>query len=366
MEGIDDKMIVSIVSLFGEFNYGNRLQNFAVQEVLRSMGCQTQAIFIESSKFNVKGFLKSVCLNTPLYLLLNLSNKKMVSFKRLQAFRKFNRNFITLKKYTSVEEIEDADFFVVGSDQVWNPKRYNEIKKELFFLTFTVPTKRICFSPSFGLSTIPDQWKTYFKEKLSEFTKLSVREKRGAQIIKELTGRDAEVLIDPTLMIDEDVWLKIAKKPQRVDTNVNYVFNYFLGDMPEKALFKGEEIAKNLKGLVYNIMDKNNPELYISGPSEFLFLIKHAAVVQTDSFHACVFSFLFGKPFLLYAREGEDADMFSRMETLFSTFDLKRKFVDSGLPNDIFECDYSYGYQKLKVEREKVIAFLKDSMHIKD
>ena len=167
-------------------------------------------------------------------------------------------------------------------------------------------------------------------------------------------------------MIDEDVWLKIAKKPQRVDTNVNYVFNYFLGDMPEKALFKGEEIAKNLKGLVYNIMDKNNPELYISGPSEFLFLIKHAAVVQTDSFHACVFSFLFGKPFLLYAREGEDADMFSRMETLFSTFDLKRKFVDSGLPNDIFECDYSYGYQKLKVEREKVIAFLKDSMHIKD
>ena len=136
--------------------------------------------------------------------------------------------------------------------------------------------------------------------------------------------------------------------------------------MPARAKLDGEKIAEELKGNVYNIMDHNVPELYISGPSEFLYLIEHAAVVQTDSFHACIFSFLFGKPFLLYAREGKDTDMFSRMETLFSTFGLKRKFVGSGEKNDVYECDYTYGYEKLNAERDKVIKFLKQSMNIID
>lgn len=358
-------MKVSIVSLFGEFNYGNRLQNYAVQEVLRNMGFQTQSIYIQSLKLKVIDMLKRLCFNTPLNYLFNNSNR-LLRFKRQQTFRKFNMKYITLKAYSSVKEIEDVDFFVVGSDQVWNLKYDTEAKKRLFFLSFTKPEKRVCFSPSIGLSEIPAQWKDFFQEKLKDFPNLSVREKRGAEIIKEITGRDAEVLIDPTLMLDKNEWLKIAKKPNNIDTDVEYVMNYFLGDMPKQAMSNGERIVNDLNGRIYNMTDLNVPELYVSGPSEFLYLIEHAAVVQTDSFHACVFSFLFGKPFLLYAREGADTDMFSRMETLFSTFGLKRKFVGSGLPNDIFECDYTYGFQKLKREREKVITFLKQSMNIVD
>lgn len=361
------KMKVSIVSLFGEFNFGNRLQNYAAQEVLRSMGLQTQSIYIQSFKEKTKNILKLVCFNTPLRLFFYSSNR-FLHFKRQQVFKKFNQEHITLKSYSSISKIDDADFFVVGSDQVWNPTHYNNVnvKKQFYFLAFTKPSKRVCFSPSIGLSEIPTQWKKFYKEKLMEFPSISVREKRGAQIIKELTGRDAEVLIDPTLMIDKECWLKIAKKPNNVDLDNKYVFNYFLGDIPNKAKLDGEKIAKDLKGYVYDIMDPINPNLYISGPSEFLYLIEHASVVQTDSFHACVFSFLFGKPFLLYAREGADVDMFSRMETLFSTFGLKRKFVDSGLKNDIYECDYTYGYNKLILEREKVIKFLKQSMNLMD
>ena len=358
-------MKVSIVSLFGEINYGNRLQNYAAQEVLRSMGLQTQSIYIRSFKSKIKNLLKQFFFKPPLCLLFNNSNKYL-RFKRQQVFKNFNSAFITLKEFSAIKEIEDTDFFIVGSDQVWNLKYDTENKKQLFFLSFTKPEKRVCFSPSIGLSEIPHQWKEFYTEKLNGFPKLSVREKRGAQIIKELTGRDAEVLIDPTLMLNKEQWLKIAKRPKNVDFNTKYVLNYFLGDMPDKANLDGKRIAEELKGQIFNIMDPNVHNLYISGPSEFLYLIEHATVIQTDSFHACVFSFLFGKPFLLYAREGKDTDMFSRMETLFSTFGLKRKFVDSGLKNDVYECDYTYGYSKLKLEREKVIKFLKQSMNLMD
>lgn len=358
-------MKVSIVSLFGEFNYGNRLQNYAAQEVLRSIGLQTQSIYIRTFKKKTIDLLKQICFDTPLHLFFK-NSKKIIRYKRQQVFREFNIKFITLKAFSSVKEIEDTDYFIVGSDQVWNLKYDTENKKKLFFLSFTKPEKRVCFSPSFGLSDIPPKWRDFFKEALNGFPRLSVREKRGADIIKELTGRYAEVLIDPTLMLDKEQWLKIAKKPKNVDFNTKYVFNYFLGDMPARAKLDGEKIAEELKGNVYNIMDRDVPELYISGPSEFLYLIEHAAVVQTDSFHACIFSFLFGKPFLLYAREGKDTDMFSRMETLFSTFGLKRKFVGSGEKNDVYECDYTYGYEKLNAERDKVIKFLKQSMNIID
>lgn len=359
-------MKVGIVSLFGNFNYGNRLQSYAAQIVLRKMGFQTNVIYLESYKERIRDILKEPFLIIPAGLFSERFKMKRMFWLRQKIFNNFNRTYIDTKRYISIKDIEDADFFVVGSDQVWNPKRYNDVKKQLFFLTFTNSSKRTCFSPSFGLSDIPPQWRDFFKEALNGFPKLSVREKRGAEIIKELTGRDATVLIDPTLMLDKEQWLKIAKKPKNVDFDTKYVFNYFLGDMPAKAKLDGEKIAEELKGRIYNIMDFDSPELYISGPSEFLYFIEHATLVQTDSFHACVFSFLFGKPFLLYAREGKDADMFSRMETLFSTFGLKRKFVDSGLKNEIYECDYAYGYEKLKVERKKVITFLKQSMHMVD
>lgn len=359
-------MKVSIVSLFGYFNYGNRLQNYAVQEVLHSLGCKTQVIYVQTFRESIKNLIKSIIYYFGVYRWIKNADAKEIKLKKEKKFRLFNKKFINIKLYSSVSDIEDVDFFILGSDQVWNPKRYNEIKKQLFFLTFAEPSKRICFSPSFGLSAIPLPWKNYFKEKLMEFPRLSVREKRGAQIIKELTGRDAEVLIDPTLMLDKEQWLKIAKRPKNVNFDSKYVFNYFLGDMPDKAKLDGKRMCEELKGNIYNIMDPNTPDLYISDPAEFLYLIEHAAIVQTDSFHACVFSFLFGKPFLLYAREGKDTDMFSRMETLFSTFGLKRKFVDSGLKNEIYECDYTYGYEKLNAEREKVIIFLKQSMGIID
>ena len=357
-------MKAGIVSLYGKFNYGNRLQSYAAQQVLRGLGFDTEVIYIQPNKEKIHGILMDAYFSKYVQLILRSSVKLKNKYKRLKNFETFNSQFIHAKGYMSIDKINDADFFVLGSDQVWNPKRYDDIKKNLFFLTFTEDRKKICFAPSFGVSKLPDEWKPYFKKELETFPMLSVREKAGRDIIKELTGREAEVLIDPTLMIDSDEWLKIINKPADVDFKKDYVLNYFIGGQTEKAKEKGKFFSDNYHLQNYNLFDAQATGLFTSGPSEFLYLIKNAKIIQTDSFHACVFSFLFGKPFLLYAREGSDTDMLSRLETLFSMFDLKRKYVDSGLPNDDFECDYRVGYERLEKERNRVICFLKKSMNL--
>lgn len=356
-------MIVNIVSLYGYFNYGNRLQSYAVQHVLQGMGCDTKVIYIQPWHRKLKSIIFQKVMSISLMnKLLQYPNGKL-KVERTKAFLRYNQNIVT-KRYSSVSMVQDADFFVLGSDQVWNPKRYDDIKKQLFFLTFTRPEKKICFSPSFGVNEIPEDWKDYYSKHLKTFPSLSVREHAGAAIIKELIGRDAEVLIDPTLMLDRTEWLKTAKKPKQVDTDHQYVLTYFLGDKQQRCLKDAEKYAAQINGNLYHLNDLSMPDLYKTGPSEFLYLFDNASLILTDSFHACIFSFLFQKPFLLYLREGEDNDMFSRMDTLLTTLDLKRKYIDSGLENDVFEHNYQVGYANLYKEREKVISFLRSSMSV--
>ena len=352
-------MKVDIVSLFGTFNYGNRLQNYAVQKTLEGMGCEATVIYVQSPKTTFREFAKKVYFSSSvLRLLYKVPDHIVLKYKRQQNFEKFNAEYIKTKRYPSVKQIKDSDYFVLGSDQVWNPKRYDSVKKELFFLTFTKPKKKVCFSPSFGINDIPEKWRVYFSEQLKTFPELSVRERQGAKIIKDLTGRDAEVLIDPTLMLDGDEWREIAKCPKNVDTVTSYILDYFLGGVPENAVKKGDWIANRIGARRYNMFDTSTPGLYTSGPAEFLYLIDHAKLILTDSFHACIFAFLLEKPFILFAREGEDTDMLSRFETLFSTFDLIRKYDGNESENDIFECNYQEGYKILKNERKKILSFL--------
>ena len=357
-------MNAGIVSLYGYINYGNRLQSYAVQHVLKQIGIDSQVIYIQSRRTDVRELAKRLYFLPPIMALTRPNKKTLLKYKRQRAFEEFNRKYINSHKYSRVHDIGGFDYYVLGSDQVWNPKRYDDVKKELFFLKFANPQQKICFAPSFGVSEIPEQWISYFKENLMTFPYLSVREYAGARIIKELTGRDSEVLIDPTLMIDADEWRSIAKKPRSVNTDCDYTLNYFIGESPEKAVLNAESICRQHGFANYDMFSIDNEGLYTADPSEFLYLIDHASIVQTDSFHACVFAFLFGKPFLLYAREGKDADMLSRIETLFQNFDLMRKFVGSDLENDLLECNYENGYRKLPEERKRVYSFLKRSMNI--
>lgn len=345
-------------------NYGNRLQNYAVQHVLECLGLRVTTISVENKAVSKKDKLKYILQKLSRFHFPGDTEYWRTEFQRKLNFDKFNRKYITTKYVKTVAEIGFADYFVIGSDQVWNPDwyQYCPIKKEAFLLSFARPEQKICFSPSFGTIDIATEWRGWFQSQLKSFPQIAVREEAGAKIIKNLTGKKALVTIDPTLMLNSRTWNSLACKPKHIDFEINYILTYFLGGRSERINLELEEYANETDSVLYHLLDKSHSQLYNTNPSEFIYLISHAKLIITDSFHACIFSFIYGKPFLLYEREGSTKDMMSRMDTLFRKFKLERKYVNSGLYNELLECDYHEGYEALKTEQETLRKFLETSM----
>lgn len=349
-------MKIGIITIIDR-NYGNRLQNYAAQEVLKQYGNVETIPFVKRDKqalgrWIIKKFLYTIKHNYS-YAWEEFDLK--IKYGRYQ----IDKDEDKLCKY--------YDFVCLGSDQVWNTDWYesNPLRKNACLLSFFDSKQKVCLAPSFGISEIGGEWEEWFSENIKDIPYLSVRESDGAQIIKRLTGRAAEVLIDPTLMLGAEEWTKLEKIPMHIDCEKKYIFTYFLGGITERAQKKIDEIKKKYDCNVINIHEIMHDPVMNIGPSEFLYLVHHAFFIMTDSFHASVFSFIFEKPFLLFARSGAENGMMSRMNTLINTFGLERKYVDSGLKNELLECDYSYGFNQLLKERKKVNDFLNNAFKAK-
>ena len=294
-------------------------------------------------------------------------NKRLID-ERAMLFRQFSDEYLNEKFFNysngDLKELSnDYDFFVTGSDQVWNP-RYNN-GSSIYFLTFAEKHKKIAFSPSFGVSEIKPEFVEDYTEWITGMHKLSVREDDGAKIIKELTGRFAPVLIDPTLLISKEKWLSIAKEDKNKPKG-KFLLTYFLGGVPIKYKSQIENIAKKYKLEVVNLGDIREKDIYRTGPREFIDYINSCSFLCTDSFHGTVFSILLEKPFIIYERLGTDS-MYSRIDTLLNKFELNsRKVENMSLGDDIFGIDFSHIPRILDVERKKSLEFLKNALEIKD
>lgn len=344
--------VITIYDLVG--NYGNKLQNYALVHLLKEKGYAVDTLVVEKERPYL--FLKGASI---LNRLFNYRwSKGQLYWLRSLSTRKFEKKYLSpsYKLLKGKDISKDYEYYVVGSDQVWNPNWYNDLKKEVFLLTFVEDEKKVCIAPSFGISELPENWKEWFKKHLSTFPQISVREEDGAKIIKELTGKDAEILIDPTLMLSALEWKEISERPKMVDFNQEYILTYFLGGKGDKAKKEIRSFCEKYCLREYDLQELNGHSPYAANPGQFIYMIEHAKLIMTDSFHACVFSFLFNKPFLVYKREG--AEMFSRIESLLNRFDLQRKYVDSGLKNEVFECDYQKGFESLSVEKKRFEKFL--------
>ena len=346
---------VGILTINDIHNYGNRLQNYATQEFLKENGFIAETIKNVENKKNVK--LKRL-------IKFFIQHKK---YQKESIFLKFDKENINFSKFkVSPEKVskdlnDKYDFFVTGSDQVWNPtfKRMSDID----FLTFSDNEKRISFVASFGINEIPDNLKKYYKENLKDFKSLSVREERGKEIIKELTDRtDAVVLLDPTMLIPIEKWECIMKKPKMMDrlNGRKYILNYFLGNLSESRRKEIERVAKENDCEIINILDEKSP-FYLCGPSEFVYLEKNTFLVCTDSFHSTVFAILFNRPFVVFNREDSEVKMNSRLDTLLSKFEIENRWYKEKINKDLLTADFNVN-RVLEEEREKARTFIGKSM----
>ena len=364
-------MRIGIITITEGENLGNRLQNYAVQECLKKYkNVEVETIHnyknqkIKSYKIGeVKRKIK-----TYVKVIVGYKRKENCNFlKRLKKFKKFNKKNIKYSKF-SISNVEineninkDYDYFICGSDQIWNSD-YKE-NSHVNFLQFADATKRIAFSPSFGTSSINSNMKDDYSKWLKEIPKLSVREERGKEIIKELTGRqDVEVLVDPTMLLTSEEWNKVSQKPKELNTN-KFVLNYFLGELSKERATEIERIANENNCQIINIFDMNSP-FYAVGPSEFLYLEKNAFLICTDSFHSCVFAMLYKRPFIVFDREDSNVKMNSRLETLLDKFDLKDRWFSGKLRNEQLKLDYTNTYDILEKERKKANGFLIKALNI--
>ena len=350
---------VSIATINDNNNIGNRLQNYAVQQKLKELGYEVVTIKNDSiinSRDGIWKFFKRI-------IRIILDKMQEYKNKRLKYFKKFNKN-IKFSKMLFMKWnywlFTNSNYYITGSDQVWNPNFSRLTNFEL--LSFVPGEKRIAFSASFGISELPEQYHEKTARELKKFKAISVREDAGKKIVEELTGRnDVEVLVDPTMLITVDEWNKVAKKPKQMKSNNKYILNYFLGELSESRKKEIERIAKENDCDIINILDEDDI-FYETGPSEFIYLEKNAFLVCTDSFHACIFAVIYNRPFIVFEREENLANMNSRIETLLNKFKLENRRYRGKIANDLLEVDYSEAYRILEKEKEKADKFLKNAL----
>ena len=350
---------IGIITLLGNNNFGNKLQNYALCTYLNKMGLKSETIKFKSL-YN-ENFLYTILMR----IKYGIIKKEKIS-KRKEKFLQFDSRYIVysdkiIKWFSNLKKInDDYDYFIVGSDQVWNYKMTHNFN--LFFLEKFDYDKKVAYSASFGISKIDNKFKKRVKKDLNSIKSISVREQQGKEIILELTNReDVEVLIDPTMLLSDKEWKKVAKKPSNY-SGEKYILNYFLGDMKKEREEEIKKIAIKNNCKIINVLDKNDP-YYNIGPQEFLFLEENAFLICTDSFHACVFSILFNKPFVVFERENSKNNMSSRVETLLKKFNLKdREYNGIFISDKNLLHNYTEAYNILEMERKKSFNFLKRAL----
>lgn len=359
-------MKIGISTIIDNNNYGNRLQNYASQQVLLNIGLQSTTI---NPKFKNKYefWMKNLGKKTIFYLIknINFKNERIIQRLRVMRFEMFTNKFVPNKNFfiNNLDDlsimVKEFDYFITGSDQVWN---YNfRPNLDIDFLQFAERNKRVAYAPSFGVSEIPNQYKEQYTKYLSEMSHLSVREHAGQKIIKELTGRDSEVLIDPTMMLDKEEWLKVASKP-KCTPKKKYLLTYVLGNQTEEFKAFVSKLAKEKNLEILNLLDPMNKDIHCVDPGEFVYLINEADVMITDSFHGAVFSILTETPFVIFERQDKEVSMNSRIETLVSTFNMESRLsTHIKSIDDVYNIDFSNIDGILKHEREKAINYLKNA-----
>lgn len=369
---------IGIITLNGYFNYGNRLQNYALQEVLRSYGFEVETILNEPIK-RIKekpSFFKrakNLIEGSPIKKINKKIKVKLykekLDLEREAIFREFSDKYIgetdfIISDNNIPDDLKDRyNFFVTGSDQIWNP--YYRNGSSIDFLQFANEDQRVSYAASFGISTIPREYKDNYSLWLKNFKSISVREDAGAKIIKQLTGIDVPVVLDPTMLLTKSDWLSIAK-PADNKPKKRYLLTYFLGEVSTRRKREIDRLAKEYNLIVINLAQFRYQSEYLTGPSEFIDYINSATIFCTDSFHGVAFSILLETPFIVYNREMKASpSMSSRFETVLKTFNFKTRIVNNkSLKKNLFNIDFTEAKSILNQERSKAHNFIKKSLEI--
>lgn len=301
-------MKVSIMTLALSDNYGAALQCYGLSKALTDMGVENELYRYQDWSRITHGMS---AVSRIKYEALKAAKLLLTGGARAKGFTAFREAYIPMTKrlYGKNAELRqepgEYDVYISGSDQIWNPRLF--VYDYSYFLDF-VPEgkKKISYASSFGKADFEDSYKEKCGQLLSGYSYISVREKSGEAIVKELCGKEAFTAVDPTLLLTKEDWEPLMENASKKSKEFNGILCYIMpGDkLVESAI---ERIAQQLHqktGLPimrlgikeHKVFSYKHAEVDIkAGPAEYLAYFAGAQYVVTNSFHGTAFSVNFGK-----------------------------------------------------------------------
>lgn len=379
---IDQKNVKTIYNLtyHSASNYGAVLQTYALQNHITKI-FKKNNINIDYKIINYISDKRNIEENPYSNILKKIIKKIILKNgieKKQKKFKKFRENYLKLsKKVTNTNELQQltADYYMVGSDQVWNTNL--NVFDSSYLLDFVKSGKKISYAASCGVKKekINGDYKNIVIKNINEFSNISVRDEYSKKFIKKILNKDTDISIniDPTLLLDKNEWSLMANSVDRVVKD-DYIFVYLI-------VYSSNEELVEYYNYIQNFAKKNNlkvvivlPNLkvdykfnfikkYDSGPLEFLNLIYNAKYVFSTSFHGTVFSLIFNKKFYCF-----NANKDERIRSLLNHSNLMSQ--DISVKNDIYKLNDEISYEEFyKYVNKEIInsdKYLLDSFEISE
>ena len=354
---------VGILTFHRAINYGALLQAYALQETLKKMGCEPSIIDYRSPKIESRHHearLSDCHSLQDLVKFVFYAKHQNRKYKKFRDFSAANLTFsdVCINSEQLREMSSQYDKFICGSDQVWN-YRITEFDKN-YFLDFTDDTlKKNSYAASFGIGSIPAEYTEYYKILLKDFNNISVRENQGKKIVKDLINREAELVLDPTLLLTKQDWGSMVTDYKK---RKEYILLYTFGNSPTIKTFV-EELSRQTGSAIvyisYSVVKRVNATYEkCVGPMEFLGLFKNARYVVTNSFHGTCFALNFNKNFFLELLP-DSQGVNSRLENILDLFNLRSRQIINGENANIDKpINYDEVNKKMLVERQRSLDFL--------
>lgn len=362
---LDNLKKVGILTIFRTGNYGGTLQAYALKEAIKENRFAAPTI-INYCCDSIKGkidrkFLKKAGLKRTIISII----EKIYYHPRMKKVYRFVDSFLDtpeLKRSELSSLNNQYDIFLSGSDQIWNPDLQQGDYSYLLDFVSDEKKKR-SYASSFGRNDIPEEYKEKYKELLSRYDELTVREETGSKLVKSLINKEPPVVLDPVLLLDKKEWEAKLGKP--VYKNKQYIFTYQMSKGPLPAnVTKAAKKHFKLKSFYvpFPIGGHCSGKYSLKLSSlEWVRAIYDAKFVVTDSFHAMVFAIIFNKPFYYVVTSNTTKKRLSRVETLLKTLGIEDRIIEKTSNYDFNKViNFEDVNKRLETTRNKSLKILEE------
>lgn len=363
-------MKIGILTFHCAHNYGAVLQCYALQETLKSMGHNVEVIdyrpryLIEPYKpFNIRWFIRRNIFKAIMRFIQECSICK-IRFNRYKVFNAFINNKLNISNRVYKGIIPDKyDIYVIGSDQVWN-KNLTKGGDPIYWGNFDVSSnrKKITYAASMEAQNIDADCVQQIRKCLDNFDFISVRENNLRDLLISIYNKKKiNVVLDPTFLVEKNVWTNIMIKPKRKKYVLIYEFviNENTTNIAKKI---ASEIGADVLDINVDFLNKDDnrgvSSLYDLSPEQFLGFFSEACFIITSTFHGTAFSIIFNKPFY-FVKIGNNENQ--RVKTLLDNLDLSDRIISDKSSPKYIDIDYSKREKIMEKLRIKSLSYIKDA-----